>query len=291
VKTWVTISILASLPIILRAWKHLGRLGVDPSDTSHFAGAFRSRHIYTFTGFVGDINKAHDSVVTGEITSTLGELGQVQSVRGRTSTEVIVDDQFILTQPNGSAQSFQLQGFNIAIGTAHVVSVASTVRKRGKHALHFMVYDHNTGQPFFSKAVLRKLIWPYPVPYIAVLGLMLLPLPFLVVLGFLAEYRVGRFQRSGAAPLIAALNASAATLPRQPELNIDELDRLARLVREGLVTDDEWTRAKGLFLGKAPDDRTLTLDQLDRLYSLNKSGALSDSEYNNKKWEILSRRS
>ena len=69
----------------------------------------------------------------------------------------------------------------------------------------------------------------------------------------------------------------------------DELARLAQLAKDGLLSPDEWTRAKELFLGKSPDKRDDVFNALQRLHELHKSGALSQSEFNMKKWDILSR--
>lgn len=70
----------------------------------------------------------------------------------------------------------------------------------------------------------------------------------------------------------------------------DELQKLAELSDSGALSADEWTRAKELFLGKAPDSRTAALDSLSKLHSLHKAGVLSEGEFNMKKWEVLSRK-
>ncbi|HDP79064.1 MAG TPA: hypothetical protein ENN47_13000 [Mesotoga infera] len=68
-----------------------------------------------------------------------------------------------------------------------------------------------------------------------------------------------------------------------------EIVELNRLMEEGLITEDEFGRAKELFLGKAKDDRDYVVKLLRNLYVLYKTDVLSESEFNMKKWDILSR--
>jgi hypothetical protein len=70
-----------------------------------------------------------------------------------------------------------------------------------------------------------------------------------------------------------------------------EIVELNRLMEEGLITEDEFGRAKELFLGKPKDDRDYVVKLLRNLYVLYKTDVLSESEFNMnmKKWDILSR--
>jgi hypothetical protein len=68
-----------------------------------------------------------------------------------------------------------------------------------------------------------------------------------------------------------------------------ELERLASLASDGLLTQDEWTRAKDLYLGKPPDVREEALRLLRTLHELHRDGVLSEAEFNMKKWDVLSR--
>lgn len=68
-----------------------------------------------------------------------------------------------------------------------------------------------------------------------------------------------------------------------------ELEKMAKLVREGVLNNDEWERAKLMLLGKPQDKREDAFRTLRKLYDLYKSGVLSQSEFNMKKWDILSR--
>jgi hypothetical protein len=72
-----------------------------------------------------------------------------------------------------------------------------------------------------------------------------------------------RFKKSGTKPLIEALNARAAALPQTAAVatplpasavapaKIDELDGLASLKRDGLLSDEEWADAKRRLLEAA----------------------------------------
>jgi hypothetical protein len=69
----------------------------------------------------------------------------------------------------------------------------------------------------------------------------------------------------------------------------DELEKLARLRDEGVLTPEDWERAKSLFLGKPADRRQEAVVLLSQLHNLYRAGALSESEFNAKKWDVLSR--
>lgn len=67
----------------------------------------------------------------------------------------------------------------------------------------------------------------------------------------------------------------------------DELGRLSQLLREGVLTQSDWDRAKDLFFGKQPTAQERAVHQLEQLHGLWRSGVLSESEFNVKKWEVL----
>lgn len=70
----------------------------------------------------------------------------------------------------------------------------------------------------------------------------------------------------------------------------DELEKLAGLKDSGILGEDDWVRAKELYLGKPTSQREESVRLLQDMHNLMKRGALSESEFNNKKWEILSRK-
>ena len=69
----------------------------------------------------------------------------------------------------------------------------------------------------------------------------------------------------------------------------EELQKLAELARLGVLSQQDWERAKQLYLGKPVNKREEAIKNLSQLYQLHKAGALSASEFNMKKWDILSR--
>ena len=70
----------------------------------------------------------------------------------------------------------------------------------------------------------------------------------------------------------------------------DELGKLAALRDSGVLTPQDWDRAKGMYLGKNPDSRGAALSHLRGLHKLYTEGVLSLSEFNTKKWEVLTKR-
>jgi len=69
-----------------------------------------------------------------------------------------------------------------------------------------------------------------------------------------------------------------------------ELRKLAELVAEGILSNDEMARAKELLLGSPKDGRDEMVRLLRNLNKLKKEGVITQNEYNMKKWDILSKR-
>jgi hypothetical protein len=69
----------------------------------------------------------------------------------------------------------------------------------------------------------------------------------------------------------------------------DELARLSQLMKDGVISSDEWDRAKTLYLGQPRNKRDESVRILRELASLRQSGVLSESEFNSKKWDVLAR--
>lgn len=69
----------------------------------------------------------------------------------------------------------------------------------------------------------------------------------------------------------------------------DELAKLEALKASGILSAEDWERAKEAYLGKAPDLRENAVEGLRSLHGLYRDGVLSESEFNIKKWEILSK--
>ena len=68
-----------------------------------------------------------------------------------------------------------------------------------------------------------------------------------------------------------------------------ELEKLADLVNRGIISQDDFDRAKGLLLGKPASKVQESAQMLESLYALYKQGVLSESEFNLKKWDVLSK--
>ena len=68
----------------------------------------------------------------------------------------------------------------------------------------------------------------------------------------------------------------------------DEIAKLGELSQQGIITQEEFSRGKELFLGRAPDEAADKVALLRQLHGLWKSGVLSESEFNMKKWDLLS---
>ena len=69
----------------------------------------------------------------------------------------------------------------------------------------------------------------------------------------------------------------------------DALDQLIPLLKDGILTQEEFDRAKDGFLGATVEVRESSVGLLRQLHSLHKSGVLTESEFNLKKWNILSK--
>jgi len=65
------------------------------------------------------------------------------------------------------------------------------------------------------------------------------------------------------------------------------LRRLKMLKDDGVLTDEEWERAKVRYLGHAPDQREAMLRTLGGLSDLRKAGVLSSVEFEIKKRDFL----
>lgn len=212
--TWIILSVVALLPVIIHLRKHFSPLRVSAKDSKRFAGAFSGSSISTFTGRASESTKRSDSHTSGKITSNMGSGADglhVQSVQGSVNTTVTVTDSFFLTDQNGQVQSFQLSGFDVHIGSGQLVSVAWVTKRFKKKGPYFFVYNHTTRQSYFHDTAIRKtLTAPYPSIYMALLILMILPIPVIVIVGLAEVFQRRQFKRSGIQPLVDELNRSAA---------------------------------------------------------------------------------
>lgn len=88
-----------------------------------------------------------------------------------------------------------------------------------------------------------------------------------------------------------AAMTKAKTLQEHPTIAgaADELRKLAALVEEGILSQEDWERAKAAYIGKPSDKQSEAIRLLRGLHDLTKHGALTESEFRQKKWDILSK--
>ncbi len=91
--------------------------------------------------------------------------------------------------------------------------------------------------------------------------------------------------------LVTSIDAakSGALVVKNTTAAADALDQLVPLLNDGILTQEEFDRAKDGFLGAAVEVRESSVGLLRQLHSLHKSGVLTESEFNLKKWDILSK--
>jgi len=70
----------------------------------------------------------------------------------------------------------------------------------------------------------------------------------------------------------------------------DELQKLAQLTKEGILSAEEYDRAKNRLIGVSPSQVDEATKLLRQLHELRVQGVLSESEFNMKKWDVLSHR-
>jgi hypothetical protein len=265
-ETWITWSIVALAPMLLRSPKALLPLRVSAGDSSRFAGLFRRYAIHSFTGYASDVGKRSDTYTEGSIKSAMGTDGHPASVDGSVQSHVVVTDRFFLTDAQGKIESFEGAGFEANVGNGHLVSLAWLIKGFAKSGPCFLIYNHSTGEAFFNdEAIRKKLTFPYPALYVAILLLMILPIPVVVFFGVLAMAQKFLFERSGVKPLVSTLEAQAATLPPRPEA------------------------ASQQPVAPQPAQSTDMATSLREISALRDSGALSEAEFAAAKAKVLRR--
>lgn len=274
VKTWITLSVIALAPMLIRAPKALLPLRVSRKDPGRFAGLFRRYRIHTITGIANDAGKRSDAIATGKVSSTLGVDGQVASVEGSVESEVVVTDRFFLTDAQGEVTPFEGSGFDARVGNGHVISLAWVRHGLRKSGPYILIYNHTTGEGFFSSTAIRKrLTFPYPTLYIALLCIMILPLPVLLVFAIIEMWQKFRFEGSGVRPLIDALHNEAA------------------LLINGKAREAQQRSSPAGGAGPDVDERVVDpASALREMAALRASGAISEAEFETAKSKILGKR-
>ncbi len=84
------------------------------------------------------------------------------------------------------------------------------------------------------------------------------------------------------------IRAGTEAIRKSGSADLAELLRqLKRLQEEGVLTDDEFDRAKERYIGHAPNERESMLRTLTGLSDLRKAGVLSQVEFEIKKRDFL----
>lgn len=93
------------------------------------------------------------------------------------------------------------------------------------------------------------------------------------------------------ASLAANLEAilSGTSLAAQASTTADAISRLAVLLEEGVLSPEEFERAKQGFVGATVEIGESASSTIRQLHSLFKAGVLTQSEFNMKKWDVLSK--
>ncbi len=86
----------------------------------------------------------------------------------------------------------------------------------------------------------------------------------------------------------AIADAKAAT-QRTPISAADEIAKCASLYARGILSPQEYERAKAMLIGRPTSKVEETAGMIESLHALYREGALSESEFNMKKWDVLSR--
>ena len=74
--------------------------------------------------------------------------------------------------------SFEAAGFEARVGNGHTVSLVWLIKGFSRSGRYLAIFEHTTEEVFYSDDVIRKqLTFPYPPIYVAILILMILPLP------------------------------------------------------------------------------------------------------------------
>ena len=259
--TWITVCVIALIPMLLRARRALLPLRTTTDSPPRFARPFGAYKITTFTGRAGEVGKRTESTTRGSIGSSRGAYQEVGSVSGSVWTTHTTIDQFFVTAIDGTTDSFQLRDFDVAIADGNVVSLAAVSRGKRSNVV-FLVHNHTTGRTYFNDKALRSITFPWNKYYVALLTVLVLTFPVLCFFGAVEMWQIRRFKASGFEPLVQALDAAASAVvsaqagsPSQPGPQTDgargisgELQEITRLRESGALSEAEFDAAKSKLL-------------------------------------------
>jgi len=263
---WIVISVLVCLPMLLLAPRVFSQLRVSAEDPTRFEGRwFRHYSLAAYTRYASDVLKRGDAYVTGSINSTIehhaGSVGiiPVAKVTGKTETEMVVVDTFILNDRSGQPASFSVNGFDAQIGDGHCVSVASLQRRNGDWK-PFVIYNRTTDRSFGNEQPIRKMVFPFPRGYVILVCLTGLGIPVAFTLWFRSNLQQRFFNSKGFKPLNDEMIAQAKALPSPIRAGApaaaapsgggiaSDLQQLSALRESGALSEEEFAAAKASLL-------------------------------------------
>jgi hypothetical protein len=189
------------IPLLLwELLKLLWPLRLDHLGTRFTTAIFLRYSVRVFTGYVSAI-----------------EPGAVEDTR---RIFVRHHTRFSLDNHEGARRHVDAINVRPVLALGHLVSVAWVVRDR-EVGNAFYVYDHDAGLTYIEKQKWGQrnaypgLVWmvkPLPEWFQAAMAVTIVGIPVLVVIGLAAQWKIVRFGRLGALPLIARMESRAKVL-------------------------------------------------------------------------------
>lgn len=214
-----TASAIFIIPLLRRLRWSLMAIKTTSDDLPRFEGRWKNLRIDSFTGYVRGSATRSDTSVSGQVHTISGMPSTGGNrVEGSVSSTTTVTDSFRLVDTRTKEESnFRLQDYNVALWENQLVSVAWAFREGEKEGTYFVVVNHTTGDQFFKREDLGKILQPVGgcLSQSILLPNIFLAFNFIVILilAAKAETQLSRFKRSGIQPLVKVLNQRAKELP------------------------------------------------------------------------------
>jgi hypothetical protein len=211
---WTVTLILFILALQRLRWSFMSIKTTSDDPPRFIKGPWRNLRIDSFTGYVRGSASRSDTSVSGSV-YTVGN-----NVQGGVSSATSVTDSFRLVDTRNKQESnFRLQDYGVELWENQIASVAWAIPKGKKEGPYFAVINHTTGDRFFKRDDLLKIVQPGGLSgWLS--GIWLIPsiflfFNFIVILVWAAatEAQISRFKSSGIDPLVEVLNQRAKELP------------------------------------------------------------------------------
>ncbi|HNR54359.1 MAG TPA: hypothetical protein PKJ19_04275 [Flavobacteriales bacterium] len=124
--------------------------------------------LYTFKGTVMEASKNMETRVSGGGGGGFTYRGTGGSAPVSITSTTVVHDQLFLQDEQGQEHALQLQGFNIACRTSHVLTAAWAIKQGQQRGPYFAVHNHTTDQTFYKDDEIGKMFRP---PILHLLGI------------------------------------------------------------------------------------------------------------------------